>query len=88
MENTAASSNKIAGTEAEENCPVADRRKFEETARKNMQRLYAHAAVITGSKQDAEDGEAMYIDLRLTGTAKADIQKYADLAGIYPLLPG
>ncbi len=32
------------------------------------------------------DGEAMYIDLRLTGTAEEDIQKYVDFARIYPQL--
>ena len=30
------------------------------------------------------DGEAMYIDLRLTGAAEEDMQKYADFARIYP----
>lgn len=35
---------------------------FEQIARENMQTLYAHAAVITASKQDAEDAaeEAIY----------------------------
>ncbi|MDE7293064.1 MAG: sigma-70 family RNA polymerase sigma factor [Oscillospiraceae bacterium] len=59
MENTAASDNKLASAAAaKENFRVTDRSEFEEIARENMQRLYAHAAVITGSKQDAEDAAA------------------------------
>lgn len=52
-ENTA-----IKAAPVKENCRVTDRSEFEEIARENMQRLYAHAAVITGSKQDAEDAAA------------------------------
>ncbi|MDE6591878.1 MAG: sigma-70 family RNA polymerase sigma factor [Oscillospiraceae bacterium] len=57
-ENTAASDNKLASAAAAEKCRVTDRSEFEEIARESMQRLYAHAAVITGSKQDAEDAAA------------------------------
>ena len=41
---------------------MVDKSEFEQIARNNMQRLYAHAAVILGSKHDAEDAaeEALY----------------------------
>lgn len=42
--------------------PKVTKAEFEQIARENMQTLYAHAAVITATKQDAEDAaqEAIY----------------------------